>query len=103
MRRFSMPIPHSLSFAVASVAAILGCSTAAMAQTVPGPSLPITVDSSSLARIAADLAYPNSAQRFFEAGKAQFEEEIKRLTDEDIQSDPLLTIRPEVLDQFEDE
>lgn len=81
---------------------VLGCSTAAVAQGLPGPLVPPIINQASLARITADLAYPSSSQRFFEAGKAQFEEEIRRLSNDDEQSEPLLTVKPDVLKQFED-
>lgn len=55
-----------------------------------------------LARLAADLAYPNSAHRFFEAGDTQFEREIQRVMDKDEDSEPELTVDPEILEQLED-
>lgn len=92
----------SIIFKVASgivvVAAFRG--SPAMAQTVPA--VPVTFESGTLARLAADLAYPTSAQRFFEAGNEQFEQEIRQLLDEDEPSEPLLTVKPEVLKQFEE-
>ncbi|ESA36492.1 hypothetical protein N836_01030 [Leptolyngbya sp. Heron Island J] len=102
MQQFSVPIPDLNKLAVASTVTFLACATPALAQTVPAPHVS-TLDQVSLTRLAADLAYPNSAQRFFEAGNAQFEEEIRRLTAEDAETEPQLTIKPEVLEQFEDE
>lgn len=104
MKRFSMAtIPYSICFAVVNATTTLfGLVTPAMAQTAPAPTLPVTLDQSSLARIAADLVYPNSAQRFFETGNAQFEQEIRSLSEQDDQPKPLLTVKPEVLEQFEE-
>lgn len=81
------------------VGAALGYAPAVMAQA--GPVVP-AIDSASLARLAADLSYPNSAQRFFEAGNVQFEQEIQRLSQEEQPSQPLLNVKPEVLKQFDD-
>lgn len=78
----------------------IALSTPVRAQTVSASALPASIDQASQARLAADLAYPNSSQRFFEAGREQFEQEIQQLADEP--SEPLLTVRPEVLEQFED-
>lgn len=86
----------------AGIAVALGYTSAALAEALPGPFTPALIDQSALARLSADLAYPNSAQRFFEAGNAQFEAEIRRLSDEDEQQEPLLTVKPEVLKQFEE-
>ena len=101
MQQFYVPIPDLIKLTVASAITVFACATPALAQTVPPPT--ISLDQGSLARLAADLAYPNSAQRFFEAGNAQFEEEIQRLVTEDTQSEPQLPIEPEILEQFEDD
>ena len=66
--------------------------------------LPISVlpaDSATLARLTADLAYPNSSQRFFKAGNDQIEQEIQRLLADD-PPDSFLTIAPEIQEQFEE-
>ena len=103
MKRLVVTVSHSVRIAiVAGTTVLLAYPTSAMAQGLPGPLVPPIIDQSSLARLAADLAYPNSAQRFFEAGRAQFEQEIRRLSDEDEQLEPLLTVKPEILEQFED-
>ena len=101
MQQFYGPIPDLIRVTVASAVTVFACTAPALAQTVPAST--ITLDQGSLARLAADLAYPNSAQRFFEAGNAQFEAEIQRLVTEDTQPEPQLTVKPEVLEQFEDE
>ncbi|MEM7793314.1 MAG: hypothetical protein AAF579_02550 [Cyanobacteria bacterium P01_C01_bin.118] len=80
----------------------LGYIQPAVAQTISASSIPTTIGQGSLAQLAADLAYPNSSQRFFEAGRQQFEAEIQHLVQENDQSEPLLTVKPEVLEQFED-
>lgn len=80
----------------------LGFVATAAAQTIPASAIPTTIDQGSLARLTADLAYPNSSQRFFEAGKEQFEAEIQQWLRENDPSEPLLTVKPEVLEQFED-
>lgn len=103
MQLFSRPILYAISFAAINAVTVMGGSISALAQTVPGPNLPVSLDQASLASIEAALAYPNSAQRFFEAGNDQFEEEIQRLSAQDTQSEPLLTVKPEVLEQFEEE
>lgn len=103
MKQLSATLPQVICLAAASVATLLGCATSAAAQTVPSSVSAIISDTASLARISADLAYPNSAQRFFEAGDARLEEEIRRLSEDDTQTEPLLTIKPDVLKQFEDE
>ena len=78
--------------------ALAGFQTSALAQPLP-PSLSQT----DLARLAADLSYPNSAQRFFEAGDTHLEREIQRMLDQDEDTEPQLTGDPAVLEQFEDE
>ena len=87
---------------VTGAAFTLGYAPAVLAEALPGPFVPALIDQSALARLSADLAYPNSAQRFFETGTAQFEAEIHRLSDDDEQAEPILTVKPEVLKQFED-
>ena len=83
------------------VLAIVAPWTSALAQTSP-PDLPTGLNQADLARLAADLAYPNSAHRFFEAGDTQFEREIQRVLDKDERSEPELTVDPEILEQLED-
>ena len=78
--------------------ALVGFQTSALAQPLP-PSL----TQADLARLAADLSYPNSARRFFEAGDTQLEREIQRMLDQDEDTEPQLTVDPAVLEQFEDE
>ena len=85
----------------ASVVAVLGRATPAFSQAIPGPVLPAISDPATLARLTADLSYPNSSQRFFEAGNAQFELEIRRLLEDD-QTEPMLTVAPDIKEQFED-
>lgn len=95
------PMMFNLLSGVA-VTAIVGVSrSAAMAQMPPAA---IGFDSQTLAHLAADLAYPTSAQRFLEAGNEQFEQEIQQLIEADNEqpSEPLLKVKPEVLKQFED-
>ena len=97
------PVIFNLLSGIA-ITAVVGVSpSAAMAQT---PTLPtaITIDQVALAQLAADLAYPTSAQRFFEAGNEQFEQEVQQLTEADDEqpSEPLLNVKPEALKQFED-
>ncbi|MEM1253955.1 MAG: hypothetical protein AAGI69_16110 [Cyanobacteria bacterium P01_H01_bin.21] len=78
-------------------AATLGWATSAVAQTAPTPTMPapaITPD------VEAALAYPTSSQRFFEEGIARLEEEIQRLDEE--KPEPVLTVQPEITEQFED-
>ncbi len=53
--------------------------------------------------ITDPLFYPTSSQRFLEEGNDQFEQEIQQLLDTDELSEPLLTVQPEVLEQFEEE
>lgn len=86
---------------ISVVAVALGNATSAFSQTLPSPVLPAISDPATLARLTADLSYPNSSQRFFEAGNAQIELEIRRLL-EDEQPEPLLTIRSDTREQFED-
>ena len=88
---------YSRLFLITSVltAVTLGWTPSAAAQTPPAPTLP-----SVPPEVEAALAYPNSSQRFFEEGNAQLEEEIQRLDDE--QPEPVLMVRPEVTEQFED-
>lgn len=76
--------------------------SAAAAQTIPAAAIPPTIDQGRLSRLTTDLGYPNSSQRFFEAGKEQFEVEIQQFLQEDGPPEPLLTVQPEVLKQFED-
>lgn len=102
MRWLSASISNPMSILVVGAAIALGSATSAIAQTFPDPGLPVALDAASLSRISADLAFPNSSQRFFEAGNAQIEAEIRQLSDDDEPSEPLLTIRPEALEQFED-
>ena len=99
------PLPTAILQSVSVVmgsAIFLGYVPAAAAQTIPTSAIPSPIDPGSLARLSADLAYPNSSQRFFEAGYQQFEAEIQQLLRENDQSEPLLTVKPEVLEQFED-
>ena len=84
---------------ISVVAVALGRATPAVSQTFSGPVLP--ADSATLARLTADLAYPNSSQRVFKAGNDQIEQEIQRLLADD-PPDPFLTIAPEIQEQFEE-
>ena len=83
---------------------ILGSAPSAWAQTVSGPTIARAIDQgiSLPSNVEAALSYPNSSQRFFEVGNLQLEQEIRRLLDEEEPAQPLLTVRPEVLEQFED-
>ncbi|MGD1854593.1 MAG: hypothetical protein ACFB2W_10105 [Leptolyngbyaceae cyanobacterium] len=90
-----------VSSVLASTAAVLGYASATVAQTIP-TAVPLMFEQASLTQLAADLAYPNSSQRFFEAGREQFEQDIQQLLDEDETSETLLEVKPEVLEQFED-
>ncbi|MEM7062185.1 MAG: hypothetical protein AAF572_03355 [Cyanobacteria bacterium P01_B01_bin.77] len=102
MKQFSASISPLICSAVGAVIA-LGYAPSVMAQTSPGPIVPAILDQASLARLAADLSYPNSAQRFFEAGRAQFEQEVQQLSQgEQPSEEPLLTVKPEALKQFDD-
>lgn len=80
-------------------AATLGWTISAAAQTAPTPTMPATVPAIT-PEVEAALAYPSSSQRFFEDGIARFEEEIQRLDEE--QPEPVLTVQPEITEQFED-
>ena len=84
------------------VAATLGWTVSATAQVPPTPTLSTPFDHSINLPpdVEAALVYPNSSQRFFEAGIAQFEAEIQRLDDE--QPDPVLVVQPEATEPFED-
>ena len=77
----------------------------ATAQTIPAAARTTGVDQgfSLPADVEAALSYPNSSQRFFEEGNAQFEREIQRLSEEGEQLQPILIVQPEILNQFEDE
>lgn len=98
LKQFSVSISRLIPSIMGAVMA-LGYAPAVIAQTPPA--VP-AIDQASLARLSADLAYPNSAERFFEAGRIQFEQEIQRLSREEQPSEPLLTIKPEVLKQFDE-
>lgn len=102
MKRFSVTISPFISSVVVVTATVLGSATAVLAQTFTASDIPTTIDQASFARLTADLAYPNSSQRFFEGGNAQVEQEIRRMLHDDEQSEPLLTIKSEVLEQFDD-
>ncbi|MBT9312727.1 hypothetical protein [Leptothoe kymatousa] len=82
---------------IAGVILTLGITSPVLGQTVPAPSQGFWVS----ANVVAALAYPSSSQRFFDAGRAQFEQEIKRLSEPDEQTEPLLTLQSEALEQFE--
>ena len=101
MQKPPITIPHIISTTVILLTVVVGGSAAAMAQSVPSSAIPATLDQATLARLVADLAYPNSAQRFFEAGNTQLEQEIQKLSDEE-ETGPSLTVSPEVLEQFKD-
>lgn len=103
MKQLSVASLRLLSATVVGTAITLGYVASAMAQSLPGPVVSASFDQVSLARLAADLAYPNSSQRFFKTGITQLEQEIRQLSDENEPSEPLLTVRPEVLEQFEDQ
>ncbi|MEO0395683.1 MAG: hypothetical protein AAF243_06810 [Cyanobacteria bacterium P01_A01_bin.137] len=90
-----------LVVAASAVVAGVGSSIPAFSQALPGPVLPAIGDPATLARLTADLSYPNSSQRFFKAGNNQIELEIRRLLEDD-QPEPLLTIRSDAREQFED-
>ncbi|MEL6130162.1 MAG: hypothetical protein AAFU84_08590 [Cyanobacteria bacterium J06633_23] len=90
-----------LVLTASAIGAVVGGSTPAFSQALPGPVLPAISDPATLARLTADLSYPNSSQRFFEAGNAQIELEIQRLLDDD-QPEPTLTVAPDIKEQFED-
>ena len=107
MKRLAVHALRSLIFTPVSAVVLLAYAPSVLAQTLSGLTLPLPVDHLPLPveqidfdRVAADLAYPNSSQRFFEAGQEQFEEEIQRLSDEDDAATPLLTVQPDVLEQF---
>ncbi|MBE9068692.1 hypothetical protein IQ260_18765 [Leptolyngbya cf. ectocarpi LEGE 11479] len=104
MKQLSVSISHlvRLMRSAAGAIIVLGYAPSVLAQTAPGPVVPAIPDPASLARLAADLSYPNSAQRFFEAGRTRFEQEIQGLSQEKQPSEPLLTVKPEVLKQFDD-
>ena len=74
----------------------LALATPVAAQTAPG--IP-RISNNQSGQIAAALAYPNGSQRFFEAGKAQFEQQIQQLLQDDENPETFLTIQPEVLEQ----
>lgn len=101
MKQLSVSISHLIRSAAGAII-VLGYAPSVMAQPAPGPVVPAILDQASLARLAADLSYPNSAQRFFEAGRSEFEQEIQWLSQKEQLSEPLLTVKPEALKQFDD-
>ncbi|MEM9266275.1 MAG: hypothetical protein AAGA46_12190 [Cyanobacteria bacterium P01_F01_bin.13] len=103
MKRLSVPVSHATVVALVSATTLFACSTSAIAQTIPAPVLPLPLDQARLDGLSAALAYPNSSQRFFEAGNEQLEQEIQRLSEvDDNNVKSLLTVHPEVIEQFED-
>ncbi|NEQ52273.1 MAG: hypothetical protein F6K11_19390 [Leptolyngbya sp. SIO3F4] len=102
MKRLSVNTWRLVNPVVVGAAMSLGIVSPTEAQTIPASAIPPIIDQASLAQLTAALSYPNSSQRFFEVGRAEMEREIYLLLDEDIQSEPLLTVQPEVLKQFED-
>ena len=87
------------NFIVAGAVINLAAATAALGQTMP------TIPSQGFqlpADVIAALSYPSNSQRFFEEGRAQLEQEIQMLSATDGQNPPLLTLQPEVLEQFEE-
>ena len=101
MQQPPVTIPYIISTTVVILTVVVGGSATAMAQSVTSSAIPATLDQATLARLVADLAYPNSAQRFFEAGNAQLEQEIQKLSGEE-EIEPSLTISPEIVEQFKD-
>lgn len=53
--------------------------------------------------VVATLSYPSNSQRFFEEGRAKFEQEIQQLLVSDESDTSLLTLQPEVLEQFKEQ
>ncbi len=116
-----------MSSVLVGAAITLGSTTSAMAESLPSTLVSGVTGHGIPASLIADLSglnnaqlglvqevlenpsvtdplfYPTSSQRFLEEGNDQFEQDIQRLSDKDELSDPLLTVQPEVLEQFEEE
>ncbi|MEM6252812.1 MAG: hypothetical protein AAF821_07810 [Cyanobacteria bacterium P01_D01_bin.156] len=92
---------RTVNFAVVGMLVTLNAASWAQAQTV----ITEPIQTVQLpANVTSALLYSNNARRFFEEGKAQFEQAIHQLSagDDDESIHPLLTLQPEVLEQFDE-
>lgn len=90
----------AINILIAGMVINLTTTAAAIGQTAPsvppqGFQLP--------ADVAAALAYPSNSQRFFDDGRAKLEQEIQKLSVADEPNTSLLTLQPEVLEQFKEQ
>lgn len=91
---------YVISSVFVGAAVTLGHVTPAMAEAVLTPDVSAVMNQRLPASVEAALSYPTSAQRFFEEGNAQFEQEIQRFSRKDEPPEPLLTVQPDVQEQL---